>query len=377
MKRLVTGCAVVALALGSTAWMGCGSGGKGNPVKSALDSLPPAPLDQKTAAQAATSSVKAAAGAENVPKASDFASSGTLPSLLTAAVARSSLSLEQKTAALSALGAVRLGPQATTPGCPTVTDNSTYPAGNTVDVTVDAGTGCSAGSGVTLSGKMTLKGTIDATTGAVNLDITVTKFSLTMACQPGSVTLALDGTGKVTATGLTATTASFTVTDSLNVTIAFSGSCNGQSASGSGFMFTDESLTGTRTGNVWSFDASATQGTEVLVGAATVGEYVDWKGNLTVDTKGTTTSLDDTGTATLSGRVGWNHPLLGKGKVDIALNANFDHSVCVNEPVSGTLQLTAGSNKAVVTYDGATPTICGCAPWTLNGATGSPNPLCW
>lgn len=375
MKRLLTGGAVLALVLGSTASMSCGGGSSANPVKGALDSLPAAPINKDTAKQAASTASSAAVAAQDVPQASDFASTGTLPSLLSAAVARSSLPTQQRSAAIDALG--RLGPQAVTPGCPTVTDNSTFPTGTTVDVVMDAGAGCSAGTGVTISGSMSLKGTIDAATGAVNVDIKVNNFATTFACTGGSFNMTMSGSGSVVATGLTAASTALTLAEKMNVTVSFGGSCGGQSASGSGFIYVDASLTGAKSGNTWSFDGSRTEGVEISSGGAKIGEYAEWKGTVTVDTKGTLSGLDDTGTVAISGRVGWDTPFVGKGKVDIAFNANYDHAVCFSEPVSGTLQITGGNDKAVMTFDGSAPTICRCAPWTLNGAAGVPNPLCW
>lgn len=377
MKRLVRGGAVLACVLGSAAWMlGCG-GSSGNPVKSALDSLPAAPVNQQTAKEAAGSATTAAAGAQKIPQASDFADTGALPSYAMAAgiMAARNVPLELRTAAAGTLG--RLGTQVVTPGCPTVTDNSTFPTGTTVDVTVDAGAGCVAGTGVTISGSMTLKGTIDAATGAVDIKITVNNFATTIACQPGSMSATLNGSGSAKATGLTPASTAFTVAQNMNVTLGVGGTCSGQSVSGSGFIFLDGSISATKAGNTWTFDASETGGTEFVAGGAKLGEYYEWKGNVTVDTKGTLTEADDSGTVAISGRVGWDHPLLGKGKVDITLNGTFNHAVCFDEPISGTLQVGAGSNAAVMTFDGSTPTICGCAPWTLNGVTGTPNPLCW
>ena len=378
MKRLVTGGAVLAFILGSTAsMMGCGGSSSGNPAKSALDSLPNAPLNQDTAKVAAASASSAAVGAQQVPQASDFASTGTLPTygvMAARIMAARDIPFEVRSAAAGALG--RLGTQAVTTGCPTVTDNSTFPTGTSVDVTVDAGTGCSAGTGVTLSGSMTLKGTIDAAAGTVDVKIAVNNFAETMACSTGGLTVTLNGSGSASATGLTAASTAFTVAQKTNVTIGFGGTCNSQSLSGSGFIFLDATLTATRSGNVWTFDAAESGGTEILAAGTKFGEYYDWKGTLTVDTKGTLTGADDTGTVAITGRVGWDDPVVGKGKVDITYNANFDHAVCFDEPVSGTLQLGAGSNTAVMTFDGAT-NGCGCAPWTLNGVAGTPNPLCW
>ncbi len=368
MKRLVSSIAAVACVLGSTASIGCGSS-SGNPAKSALDSLPNAPLNQTTAQEAASAASSAAAGAQSVPQTSDFTGVGSLPTVPLKAIAASKLPLQQKTALMTALN--RVGTQVVTAGCPTVTDNS---AGSVVDVTVDAGAGCTLGTGETLVGKMTLKGTADATAGTVSLALTASGFGVTIACSPGSMSLLMNGTGSVSASGLTDASTSFTVNEKVDLNIGISGTCNGQSASGSGFVTLDASLTGSKAGNVWTFTISRVEGTEYSAAGAKIGAYGDYSGTITIDTKGTPLGSDDTGTVALTGRVGWNNPLYS-GKIAVAYDASFDHTVCYSEPKSGTLELTSGSNKVVVTFDGSTPTICGCAPWTLNGAAGGQ--LCW
>ncbi len=363
-RRLVKGSAVLAFVLGSAASVGCG-GSSGDKALAALDSLPNAPLDSQTTEAAASNAASTASSAAQVPQASDYGSSGTLPSLW--AMGANKLPLAQRPAALAA--AQFLGPQAVSGTCPVVTDNSNFQSGGTlVDVTVDAGTGCTPpNSTVTLSGSMTLYGHIDAAAGSVSVDITVKSFTLTAACTGGSVKMSMDGTGSTVASGLVVASTSFTITEKLDVTIGFSGSCGGQSASGSGFISANVTLSGTKSGNTWTFTISNTNGTELYAGAR-IGEYAQWKGTLTVNTQGTLTGADDTGTIALSGRVGWDTPFIGKGKIDVALNGDFSHAVCTRELVNGSLQLTSGSDKAVVSFDGNSPTPCNQAPWTLNGA---------
>lgn len=373
MKRLVSSIAAVVFVLGLAASMGCGSS-SGNPAKGALDSLPNAPLNQTTAKQAASMASTAAVGATEVPKASDYAGTGALPTLPLAVVAASNLPLQQKTALAAALNHLRT--QAVTGTCPVITDNSTFPTGNVVDVTVDAGAGCTT-TGGTISGKMTVKGTIDAATGTVNVTMTVSSYAMTVTCSPGSLSITMNGSGTVTATGLTDASSAFSVKEVVDVNIGFSGTCGGQSASGSGFVYLDTKLDGSKAGNTWTFTGANSEGTEISAGGAKVGAYGSWTGTITIDTKGTASGFDDTGTIVLNGTVGWNNPVYGgAGKVSVDYNASFNHSVCFDEPISGTLQVSSGSDKVVMTFDGAT-NLCGCAPWTLNGAAGVPSPLCW
>ncbi len=371
MKGIVSSIAAVAFVLASAASVGCGSSSSGNPAKNALASLPNAPLNQTTAKQAAGMASTAASGVQSVPQPSDYTGVGSLPSLPLQAVAASNIPLQQKNALVAALS--RVGTQVVTPGCPTVTDNSTFPTGTSVDITIDAGTGCTTTTGETLVGKMTLKGTADEAAGAVNLTLTVSAFGLTIACTPGSMTMTMNGSGSVNASGLTAASTSFSVKQKVDITIGFGGTCGGQTLSGSGFESLDASLTGSKTGSIWTFTVAETEGTEVEAGGAKVGLYGDWGGTVTVDVSAPLAK----GTIALSGEAGWDNPLYGKGKVGVDYNASYDHSVCYGEPVSGTLQVTSGSDKVVVTFDGNTPTMCGCAPWTLNGAAGVPSPLCW
>jgi len=379
LKGLLVGL-VLAIAFAFSAAGGCGKKEESkNPASSALDSLPNANLNAQTAEQATQQASNAASSATEVPTTADFTSVDAISPSALKALSQKNLSY----IAPQALGSLK--PQqvewivllAFLGGCDTVTNTSDYPTGTTINILYDAGPGgCTVTTGVTLLGSWSLIGEVDYNAGTVDVTLTFNKRGFSADCETsGSGALTFNGSLTFTATGLTSSSSYFSLSEKGNVNVSFSATnCDGHSGSASGFIYADKSISGTKSGNVWTVNGSDTEGIEVVSGFSKIGVYAEWKGTISIDTKGTDSGWDDTGTISLTGRVGWNYPM-NRGKVNIKVDVGFDHNQCWGEPISGTLEISSGNNKAVVNYDGNT-NGCGCAPWTLNGVQQIDN-VCW
>lgn len=364
----VAGGIVLAFGLAMAAANGCGSKGSSNPVSSSLDSLPNANLTQgNVISSSASTASSAAASNSSVPTTSQYTSGGTAgvsPLMLRVLSTHiKGLPIEQKNLVLKALS---VKPQTVTGTCPVITDNSTYPSGTAIDVTWDYGSGCTpSGTSIMFSGSYSVKGTISDSAGTVSVTLTYNNTAFQVSCGPGeNVNVIFNGSLTVTGNGLISASSSFSVVDSGSLSVSVSGSCNGQSVSGSGFSVINVSLSGTKSGSEWIFTVSDVSGEKYSFGSVAFGAYQDWAGTIDIDTA----ANPATATANLSGRIGWEIGSI-KGKVAFSLiNVVINDAVCYNEPVSGTLELTAGSNTADVYFDGTTNT-CGGAPWSLNGVS--------
>jgi len=376
LKGLLVGGFVLAIALSISTAGGCGKKEESkNPASSALDSLPNANLSDPVVAEDAVNNAASEAestsnSVSEIPAAADFEEGGVISPMVLKALSKSNLSAQQKELVAQAIGTLRS--DIVYEGCPTVTNNS---SGTTVDIKWDAGSGCTmTGTDNQIYGSAYIKGTVDPAAGVVKLTAGYNNYGMTMTCDSlqGNTRVSFSGSANADGEGLKQGTTEFKLAAKIDFRISVSVNCGGFSGSGSAFFYDELNLDGTKSGAIWSVDGSGIQGIQIAGGGTKLGIYNDWKGSVSIDTAFTTATVN------YIGRVGWDLEELdkGRGKVEITLtDVKVDHSVCSDEPVSGTLEVSSPPNKAVMTFDGAS-NGCGCAYWTLNNGP-QKGPKCW